>query len=259
MSWTEDDSAVYKQLAAIAVPSRAIQIATMLTLVPYAVDEAFQIVELASGEGLLSACLLQAFPKATLLALDGSDEMRTTTRQRLAEFGERARVDEFDMASSAWYPKLNASDFVVSSLCIHHLDDAEKQILFDAVCTRLSERGAFIIADLVAPQRAEARQLFAETWDASAQAQADSAVAYQHFLDEHWNYYRYPDPIDKPSSLFDQLLWLKSAGFAIVDAFWMEAGHAIYGGYKSTEENGGIKLPFSDALSIVNQVLMEDI
>ena len=40
------------------------------------------------------------------------------------------------------------------------------------------------------------------------------------------------DPIDKPSTLLEQLRWLEAAGFAAVDVFWMEAGHAIFGGVK---------------------------
>jgi tRNA (cmo5U34)-methyltransferase len=46
--------------------------------------------------------------------------------------------------------------------------------------------------------------------------------------------YRYPDVdgIDKPSHLLDQLKWLEQAGFAEVDVFWMQAGHALFGGRK---------------------------
>src|SRR5580692_8107212 len=53
-SWSEDDSELYRRLAPVAVPDRAEQIATLLTLVPYATDAVFRIVELASGEGLLA-------------------------------------------------------------------------------------------------------------------------------------------------------------------------------------------------------------
>jgi hypothetical protein len=44
--------------------------------------------------------------------------------------------------------------------------------------------------------------------------------------------YRYfdPDDIDRPSRLFDQLKWLERAGFVDVDVYWMQAGHAIFGG-----------------------------
>jgi hypothetical protein len=34
------------------------------------------------------------------------------------------------------------------------------------------------------------------------------------------------------SRLFDQLVWLRDAGLMAVDAYWMKAGHAIFGGRK---------------------------
>ena len=41
-----------------------------------------------------------------------------------------------------------------------------------------------------------------------------------------------PEDIDKPSPLLTQLKWLEQAGFKAVDVFWMQAGHAIFGGWK---------------------------
>jgi hypothetical protein len=60
-----------------------------------------------------------------------------------------------------------------------------------------------------------------------------STWAFEQFVEVGWNYYHFPDPFDKPSPLFEQLTWLKAAGFAGVDCFWLQAGHAIYGGYKA--------------------------
>jgi tRNA (cmo5U34)-methyltransferase len=47
--------------------------------------------------------------------------------------------------------------------------------------------------------------------------------------------YRYfnPQDIDQPARLYDQLRWLEQAGFCDVDVFWMQAGHAIFGGRKA--------------------------
>ncbi len=65
-------------------------------------------------------------------------------------------------------------------------------------------------------------------------------------MKEEWNYYRFPDPSDRPSPLIDQLVWLKEAGFEVVDCFWVQAGHAIFGGYKSPPPTDALR--FSDAL-----------
>jgi trans-aconitate methyltransferase len=257
--WTEESSALYRQLAMIAVPNRAEQIATLLMLIPFGVDDTFRVVELASGEGLLSCAILSAFPKSTLTALDGSETMRQTTSQRLSTFRDRVLVDEFDMRSPDWHSHLDNANVVVSSLCVHHLDGSEKQILFKIVRERMADRGGFLMADLVQAQRPEANALFGATWDQSAREQSldqmGSDEVYQRlFVAEKWNYYHYPDPLDIPSTLFDQLRWLDEAGFNGVDCFWMRAGHAVFGGYKG-ESQSATRLTYDAALKIAHDVL----
>ena len=155
---------------------------------------------------------------------------------------------------------LDGADVVVSSLCVHHLNGEGKRDLFAAVHDRLSARGCLLIADLVLPQREEARKLFAATWDRSARersiAQTGDTALFDLFVREHWNYYSYPDPFDQPSPLFDQLRWLDEAGFAVVDCFWMQAGHAIYGGYREQAgATAGDLLDYETALAIASRAL----
>ncbi|HEY7020242.1 MAG TPA: class I SAM-dependent methyltransferase [Ktedonobacterales bacterium] len=259
LEWSAASSAVYRQLASVAVPAREEQMATLLSLLPFGHEEAFRVVELASGEGMLSQAILEAFPAATVLALDGEESMRQATAARLQSYGERARVAAFDIMSDSWYGLLDGADAVVSSLCVHHLDGEGKRNLFAAVRERLSARGCLLLADLVLPQREEARSLFAATWDRSAHerslAQTGDAALFDLFARENWNYYTYPDPFDQPSPLFDQLRWLNEAGFAIVDCFWMQAGHAIYGGYREQAGAMGDLIDCETALGIASRAL----
>ena len=257
--WTQDVSELYRKLAQIAVPARAEQIATLLTLIPFATDESFRVVELASGEGYLSQAIAEAFPNATILALDYEASMREATARRLQSYGSRTQVAPFDIVKKDWFDKLEGVDVVVSSLCVHHLDGSEKQRLFKAVAERSSDNGTLLIADLVDPKSEQARKLFAATWDNMAEAasieQTLSRDLFEAFEAERWNLFHYPDPdFDKPSPLFEQLLWLKQAGFAVVDCFWLQAGHAIYGGYSQTRAQG---LQFDDALAIAHKVLAQ--
>ena len=257
-TWSEDSSNIYRQLAKVAVPNRAGQIAALLMLLPFGTDEAFQMIELASGEGLLEHALLRAFPNANLLALDGSDSMRQTATHNLAEFKNRVRVDAFDIHDSVWHEHINGADVVLSSLCVHHLDGDEKQMLFTETANRISERGMLLLADLIAPQRPEAKDFFAATLDASAKTQSENGLeaGYELFLKRGWNHFLSPSPVDKPSPLFHQLQWMQAAGFAVVDCFWMQAGHAIYGGYKSasTPEITN-RVLYADALAAAQEAL----
>jgi tRNA (cmo5U34)-methyltransferase len=258
-TWTEEDSRLYQQLAAVAVPAREEQMATLLALLPFSQDESFCAVELGCGEGLLTAALLECFPQATVVALDGSPEMRVRATDRLQRFGSRARIEAFDLTATDWLQRLPALDGVLSSLCLHHLPGHEKRRLFREIHQRLSERGALLIADLVAPQRPEACELYAATWDRLAQTQSIAKTGttqlYDTFARERWNHYRFPDPVDQPSPLFDQLTWLQEAGFTAVDCFWLQAGHAIYGGYRRRDAESSPLVSFATALRAVHAVL----
>jgi len=259
--WNEADSRLYQQIASVAVPARTEQIATLLTLLPFNQNDSFRVVELGCGEGILLQVVLTCFPNAIVTALDGSEDMRTKTAQRLGHFTSRVEIVSFDLFSSAWHPHLRHADCVLSSLVVHHLNDQGKLNLFVTISNQLSERGALLIADLIEPQRPEAKSLFAATWDRITQAQSvaqtGSTELFEKFQQAEWNYYRYYDPFDKPSALFDQLLWLKQAGFAVVDCFWMQAGHAIYGGYKTGVTTPAAGLPFAVALKAAQQALQE--
>lgn len=254
-SWTESDSQIYQQLAAVAVPARTEQLAALLTLLPFSPDEPFRVVEVGSGQGFLAAAILTAFPQATMTALDGSAAMRAATVRSLSSFAPRWRVEPFDLFSEDWYVYLNSAQAVVSSLVLHHLDAAAKRRLFTTIYHRLSNPGALLMADLVEPQGLEARELFTATWDRSVQAQAGVQThLFAAFEQEKWNHFRYPDPVDQPSPLFEQLTWLKEAGFTRVDCFWLQAGHAIYGGLK-TRAASAARLSYEAAHHIAEVVL----
>ena len=256
---SEADWRIYRELASAAVVSRAEQIATLLTLAPFSSDDSFRAVELGTGEGHLSHAILELFPNASVLALDGSNEMLELTRARLGRFGNRAVTDYFELGSDDWLPFVDGTDLVVSSLCIHHLDDDGKRSLFASLRERISERGAFLIADLVAPRRAEAHRLFAETWDYFAErqshAETGSGELFDLFVATEWNVYRYPDPMDTPSELFAQLRWLEAAGFHGVDCYWLRAAHAIYGGFCSPGPGAPAGVSFTAALAAAESAL----
>lgn len=261
-TWTEENSTTYQELAPVAVPARAEQLATLLALTPFARDERFRAVELACGEGFLAHALLELFPQATVVALDGSEEMRARAAERLAAFGERATVQSFDLADQGWRHYALGAGCVLSSLTVHHLTNAGKRRLFADMAFRLAPRGALLIADLVAPLNTEAQEVYAATWDRAAEAQAiaysGSATLYERFQETHWNYYRYPgDPLDQPAPLFEQLRWLREVGFPHVDCFWLQAGHAIYGGYKSRlrAAEDAPRVTYADALAAAQAAL----
>ena len=234
-AWNEADSATYREIADVAVPRRDEMVSTLVAAAPFAGSEPLKILELGAGDGRLAEALLTVFPQATLTALDGSESMRQASSARLSLFGDRARVAAFDIAALDWWDRMFGVDLIVSSLCLHHLNDAKKQYLYKAAAERMSPRGALIVADLVDPQTPALRALAADQWDADARRQAGaigSPQLFDRFAETRWNHFRFPDEADQPSAVFHHLVWLRHAGFAAVDCCWLHAGHAVFGGFK---------------------------
>ncbi|MGO8947575.1 MAG: class I SAM-dependent methyltransferase [Ktedonobacterales bacterium] len=239
--WDENASEIFIDFAPIFVPARMEQIATLRNLIPAQPDEVFTIAELAAGDGALAQTLLAAFPNCRYLALDGSPSMRIQLKETLAPYRERVEVRDFDIMATGWREELPLSlRCVTSSLCVHHLDGQSKRQLFADMAACLEPGGALLLADIVEPRNQRVADLYADQYEelvrAQSLAQRGDLSGYQRFCDTHWNFFRYDygDPAsgDRPSPLFDQLLWMLEAGLHDVDCFWLRAGHAIYGGWK---------------------------
>src|SRR5437899_342119 len=129
--WNEGNSRTFIDLADILVPGRAEQTATLLHLIPAQPDEAFTIVELASGAGILAQAILEKFPACHYIALDPSPTMREQIRHTLTPFSNRLEIGSFELSESAWRTALPTPlRCIVSSLSVHHLSDEGKRQLF---------------------------------------------------------------------------------------------------------------------------------
>jgi tRNA (cmo5U34)-methyltransferase len=244
--WDEDHSRRFLDYGRYFVPERERQIGIIGDLIPPPPEGApgdahggALLVELCSGEGLLSRALLERFPACRMLALDGSAAMRERTRATCGAAADRLTAAAFDLAGRDWRAFAEPPHAIVSSLAIHHLDGAEKRALFRDMAAALASGGALVIADIVRPPDARGLAAAAQQWDEAVRARAlaldGDLRAFAEFQRLGWNYFRDPDgdPIDKPSSLAEQLAWLAEAGFTGVDAHWLVAGHAIFSGRKA--------------------------
>ncbi len=236
-NWTEDNSNEFIEHGALFIPDRSIQldvICKLLTSVP----KLDMVVDLCCGEGKLCQTILEKFEDTKVHGLDLSEKMLDQARVNLERYQERYSLQKFKLEAIDWRSTELQADAFVSSLAIHHLDEVQKQSLFNDLFGLLSPGGMLIIADIVKPTQPTGFEIASRLWDDSIKAKSkeiDKDIAYQKFLADHWNYFDYPDedPIDKPSSIISQLKWLERSGFSNVDVFWMNAGHAIFGGWKN--------------------------
>lgn len=238
-AWTEADSRQFLDLADVAVPGRREQLEVLLSLVPASESEAFLLADLGCGGGVLLEQVLQRFPASRVAGYDGSETMRAAAAERLARFGDRATLHAFDLADDGWTSALGSGlRCVISSLCLHHAEDAAKQRAFREICTRLEPRGALLIADVIEPATPSAHRAADAAWHRIAREQSltltGSLDTYDEAVRKGWapGEEAKDEPGEMPARLFDQLKWLEQAGFPHVDVFWMRAGIAIFGGYR---------------------------
>jgi SAM-dependent methyltransferase len=239
-AWSEDDSARFITLGRIYTPRREELLDAFLDLIPAGEDEEFSGVELGVGAGWLTEGILRRFPNARMTGFDGSAAMRQASARLLAPFGDRVELLPFRLEAPGWREALpDGLRVIVSSLVVHHLDAAGKRELFAVLRDRLAPGGALLICDLALPANEQGRIHMARAWDTEVERRsqeiAGDGSAYEQFVADKWNMYAYPideDDIDHPSTLVEQLDWLREAGFTGVDAWWVRAGHALFGGYR---------------------------
>jgi tRNA (cmo5U34)-methyltransferase len=237
-AWGEDESKVFVEFGRAMVPGREEIEGTLLNLIPAELDEPFLGVEIGTGSGWLSAAVLREFSKAKILGLDGSPEMLKKAAELLGHYAERAELRRFRLEEpSSWADGLpQAVRVFLSSLVFHHLDGSGKRDLFMRLFDRLEPGGALLFADVMEPRTERARRHFAAAWEEEIRRRSveihGDGRAHEFFVRERWNIYDHPDPMDKPSTLLEQLRWMEEAGFEGVDVFWARAGHALLGGYK---------------------------
>jgi tRNA (cmo5U34)-methyltransferase len=233
-AWSEDDSKNFLDYGRFFVPDREEQIAAILDVIPDPGDGL--LVDLCCGEGLLSRAMLERFPRARVLGLDLSPAMLARAETAAGPGRERFTGRPFDLADTAWRRFAEPVRAFVSSLAIHHLDAEGKRVLYRDLAAALAPGGALVIADLIEPATPGARALAARAWDAAVRRRSleltGGLAPYDEFGRQDWNLYATsePDPVDHPSPLYDQLRWLSEAGLADVDVYWLQAGHAIFGG-----------------------------
>jgi tRNA (cmo5U34)-methyltransferase len=154
-------------------------------------SEVHSILELGTGTGETAVRLLERHPDASLVGVDVSEPMLELARVRLP--AGRASLHEARLQDPL--PE-GEFDLVASALCVHHLDSAEKADLFARIARALAPGGRFVLGDVVVPENP-----------------ADARI-------------ELTDGYDKPSSVAEQLGWLRDAGLE-PDVTWSEGDLAV--------------------------------
>ncbi|MGH7454556.1 MAG: class I SAM-dependent methyltransferase [bacterium] len=225
--------AEYDAKMEIMHPNRAKMADIVCAMLPFARDAEITVLDLGTGTGFLVARLLQAFPQAQVIAVDGASAMMQQAQARLGAKSKQLtwKIGSFQqLAGDNDVPELDA---VVSSFALHHLAAEEKRRLYHALHAKLRDGAWFVNADiLVAPyEEIEAcyqhlRQVgIQKRWREHGEEKSLAAIAAELVELEKKDR-------DQPLPLDTDLRLLKEAGFRAVDCFWKETREAVWGGLK---------------------------
>lgn len=167
-----------------------------------------KILDIGSGTGLFAAMVLKKYPKAKFTLIDLSEKMLNIAQKR---FQDNPNV-QFIVADYTKHPFQEKFDIIISALSIHHLSHLEKEKLYVKCYNMLDDNGVFINADQVLSPSPEIENMFIALWRNSVE---------QSGLDKEEIQKGYERvSFDRPSTLADQLQWLRNAGFKNVDSLY---------------------------------------
>ena len=196
----------------------------MVALLPFDREQAFQVLDIGTGQGSVAALVLDAFPNARAVGLDVSEPMMEIAAERMARYGDRFRYYLGDFVDGDLPADLGGPfDVAVSSRAIHHLPTDNKQRLYRAVYQALKPGGGLFTLDSVAPGDDFLRGRYREIQRVMRGEPARPADSTP----------RPPSPGHYYETLDEHLGLLRNAGFVGVDCFWKRLGMTVLGGYKA--------------------------
>jgi tRNA (cmo5U34)-methyltransferase len=183
---------------------------TGINIIPFPKDAPIRVLDLGAGTGLFSKKVFAVFPKAQFVLVDVADKMLDVARERFQGFAGQFQFEISDYREMKFQQDF---DLVISSLSIHHLEDADKRALFKAIFRALRDPGAFINVDQIRGETQNLRNLYWNRWMKHVHQSGASDDQIQASINRRREF-------DKEALLTDQLGWLKESGFSNVDCVY---------------------------------------
>jgi len=202
-------SSKYSELIVKCVPRYTELIYNMFQYIP----ENFypkRILDLGCGTGNLTDQMLKKYPEAEIDALDISEDILNESRKRF-NHTPNIRYIQADFKSLHLPP--GSYDLIMSSIAIHHIEDAYKIILYKEVFQALSPGGIFIFAD-------QTRGITDEIYKKNISCWKEEAIKLGS-TQENWNMWMaHQDAHDFHTPVNWHFQELEKAGFRETDLLW---------------------------------------
>ena len=193
-------------------------------LLPFKKNAQIKLLDLGIGTGNLSFKILEQFPKAKIIGTDKDEEMLKVASKKLKKFSKH-RIELIKADFSHFLPK-EKYDAVVSLLSIHHLTNLQKRKLFRRIYQILKSKGIFVSGDFVISD-----STFINRKSAKAEEEFMKSKGIKE-LGLLTSGGKIGAEDDIPTTVKNQIKWLKEAGFNETGCVWKYFNLAIYCGLK---------------------------
>ncbi len=212
-----------------AVPKYQEMIEIIVSLLPFKKKTKIKILDLGIGTGNLSLKVLQQFPKAEISGIDKNEKMLKIASKRLKRLSSKIELIKEDFSS--FLPK-EKYDAIISLLAIHHLTDFQKRKLFKRIYQILKPKGIFINGDFILSNSDFINKKSVKIEEKFLKYQKVKKVTLLTLKSIEGKICPESDACDIPTTLENQIKWLKQIGFKEVDSAWKYFAFAIYCGLK---------------------------
>ena len=214
-------------------PNRHQMIDVAIELLPFPRYQAFLALDLGVGTGCFSKRLLEAFPNARVIAIDGAMSMLEIAGVRLDEFEERVdlRAGDFRNLEAILAPS-ERGKVVISSYALHHLDRAEKAAAVRRCVSFLEPGGWFLNADLVRSESKTLEDRYQELRAQGIMRRADASDPRFRTYQQTRSFLEAMERKegDQPLTAQEDLEIFRSAGLKHLDVVWREHREAVIAG-----------------------------
>lgn len=217
--WFDDDYIAYWiEREKSREPERHRQFILVRAVLPKRKEDAFRYVNLGAGPGNLDQILLEHYPAAEAVLVDGSMAMLAEARKRLARFEGRVEFVQANLATEDWTGGVEGPfDVAVSTIALHNLRDPRLlRRLYGEIFGILGHGGVFLNLDYVRLARPGLQVLAAK-----AATDPDAGIV----AGGHGGG-------NSPGTVDEQLGWLREGGFAAAECVWREFSAALMCGVR---------------------------
>jgi tRNA (cmo5U34)-methyltransferase len=216
----EGEAPVFDELILRLIPDYRGMIEALVRSLPFAADAPIRVIDLGCGTGTVGRCVSERFPSAQVTCMDVAEAMIAAAREKLSACA-RPRFLVGDFAAGDLGGPYEA---VVSSLALHHIEDAAAKLaMYRRIHAALAPGGVFVNADVVLGGDERLSAHYVARW---AEWMAGN-VGWDEVRSKWMPTY---EAEDRPARLLDHLDWLRTAGFAGVDVIWKRDNFAVFSG-----------------------------